>query len=149
LILAPRQYSYSVAVRQSYADWIANTGGESLIAEVDGAPVETAGYTAGMELLKADAPPDAIYAALDRLAVGALFAAEHCGLKVPQDLLLGAGSDGVTRNATVPITALNLQPHKLGQIAVSLLIDRIEQGIEPRQVTVPGKIEVRASTTPV
>lgn len=147
VILSSPRYAYSVAVRERYIEWIAETGGEAMFIEVDEVPTETAGYEAAMRLLTSTPPPDAIYASLDRLAIGALFAAEKLALRVPDELLLGAGSDGIiTRTATVPITALDLQPDKLGRAAVSMLLDRVEHGIEPRQVIVPGRIQFRAST---
>lgn len=148
LIQASGRYSYGVAVRMAYLDWIAASGGEPLIVEIDSAPTESAGYTAAMRLLESPNPPDAIYASLDRLAVGTLFAAERCGIDVPGQLLLGAGSDGITRTARVPITSLDLQPDKLGQTAVTMLIDRIEHNIEPREVIIPGSVQIRASSTP-
>lgn len=148
LIQTSGRYSYGLAVRTAYLDWVAAAGSDPMIVEVDGAPTVSAGYTAAMSLLESENPPDAIYASLDRLAVGALFAAEKCGVSIPGQLLLGSGSDGVTRTARVPITSLDLQPEKLGQTAVTMLIDRIEHDIEPREMIIPGSVQIRASSTP-
>lgn len=147
LVLFSQKYAYNFDVRRAYIDWIAATDGEPLIVEISDDPTETAGYEAARKLLSLDHPPEAIYASLDRLAVGASFAAEKHALDIPGKLLLAAGSDGtITRQARTPITALNLYPERLGHEAVAMLIDRIEQNIEPRQLMVPGNIQVRAST---
>lgn len=148
LIQASGRYSYGIAVRAAYLDWIAASGSEPLIVEIDSAANESAGYTAAMRLLESPDPPDAIYASLDRLAVGALFAAERCGIDVPGKLLLASGSDGITRTARVPITSLDLQPDKLGQTAVTMLIDRIEHHIKPCEVIIPGSVQIRESSKP-
>ena len=148
IILASQHYAYNVEVRQAYLDWIAASGQEAMMVVLEQAPLEAAGYAAAGRLLDGDKRPDAIYASLDRLAVGALFAAGQRRLRVPDDLLLAAGTDGaITRTAPVAITALDLHPDRLGREAVDMLIDRIEQpAVEPRTLIVPGDIEFRAST---
>lgn len=147
LIHASPQYAYNVEVRQAYLDWTAAHGQEPIMVGIDGAPLESAGYAAARELLNRKHRPDAIYASLDRLAVGAFFAAEQQQIRVPDDLLIAAGSDGaITRTAPIGITALDLHPDQLGRRAVDMLIDQIEQETEPRTVVVPGDIEFRRST---
>ncbi|WP_203426924.1 LacI family DNA-binding transcriptional regulator [Sinorhizobium sp. BG8] len=147
VILASQQYSYSVEVRRAYLDWIALTGQDDLFVEIDEAPLESAGYAAAQRLLSCHLRPDAIYTSLDRLAVGAFFAAERAQIRVPDELLIAAGSDGaVTRTAPVAITALDLHPDLLGRSAVEMLINQIEQEADPHEVLVPGDIVFRGST---
>ena len=66
---------------------------------------------------------------------------------MPRDLLIAAGSDGITRAQRVPISALDLKPDLLGRTSVAMLIDRIELGIGPRITIIPGELVIRASTT--
>jgi DNA-binding LacI/PurR family transcriptional regulator len=146
-IQSPHRYAFGMAAREAYLHWIARTGEQPIIVEVGGATTELAGYEAAKQMLESPERPDAIYASLDRLAVGALLAADQHGLSVPKDLLIAAGSDGVTRTSRVPITALDLKPALLGRTAVSMLIDRIEHNIEPRRVIIPGELVMRDSTS--
>lgn len=147
LIVASQQYAYNVDVKRAYLDWTKASGQEPILITLDGAPLESAGYTAAQQLLSGKHRPDAIYASLDRLAVGTYFAAREMQLSVPDDLLIAAGTDGaVTRTAPIAITALDLHPDALGRNAVEMLIDQIEQEAEPRTLIVPGDIAFREST---
>lgn len=147
LIQAPRRYAFSIAVRDAYLEWTAARGKKPCIIEIDGPTTELAGYAAARRMLDRPDRPDAIYASLDRLAAGTLLAADHCGIKIPRDLLLAAGSDGITRITRVPITALDLRPDQLGRSAVNMLIERIEHGIAPCRTIIPGEIAARQSTS--
>ncbi|WP_162408843.1 LacI family DNA-binding transcriptional regulator [Acuticoccus sediminis] len=146
-VLAGTGYAYTLAYRRAYEAWCASVGQAPMLVAVDEPATESAGYNAATGLLDRCDPPDAIFASLDRFAVGALFAAAARGLAVPDDLMIVSGNDGVaTRSATVPVTALDLSPAELGRIAVDMLIDRIEGADAPRHVIVPGHLEPRAST---
>jgi DNA-binding LacI/PurR family transcriptional regulator len=147
LILAAPKYFYSAAARQTYEEWAIERGMRQLVAEVLEAPTESAGYEAALRMLDSSDPPDAVYASLDRFAVGTLFAASKQLLRVPDDLMIVAGDDGGnTQTAQVPITALDLDPGQLGQAAVNLLLDRLEGKLSHRFVLVPGSLRQRAST---
>jgi len=147
MILAAPKYFYSAAARQTYEEWAIERGMRPLVAEVLAAPTESAGYEAALRMLDSPDPPDAVYASLDRFAVGTLFAASKQLLRVPDDLMIVAGDDGAnTQTAQVPITALDLDPGQLGQAAVNLLLDRLEGKLSPRFVLVPGSLRQRAST---
>ncbi|MYZ48611.1 LacI family DNA-binding transcriptional regulator [Propylenella binzhouense] len=147
LILAAPSYAYTVATRAAYLDWIAQEGGEPLMVVVEEAPTSTAGYNAALAMLDSPKPPDAIYAAIDRFAVGTLFAAAARGISVPQDLKIVSGNDGIlTRTAHIPITAIDLVPNRLGREAIEMLLDRIEGAASDRHLILNGRIEVRASS---
>ncbi len=140
--------SYTIDTIDAYEAWCADTGREPIIASTGPLASESTGYEVARELLDRDDPPDAIYAPLDRLALGALLAAGARGLQVPDDLMIAAGSDSPgTRASDPPITALQLDPRRVGQIAAELLIERIEGvGDHPRHVVLPTAFAERAST---
>jgi DNA-binding LacI/PurR family transcriptional regulator len=148
LVGPPSIYSYGLDYRLGYEEWCAARGHEPLIIEAAGALSETAGYTAAMDLLERLDPPDAIYATLDRYALGTLLAAEALGLSVPADLLLASGIDSdLVRGANPSITALRLHPEECGRRAVEMLTGQIE---DPSRVPdarfVPTDLVIRAST---
>ena len=75
-------------------------------------------------------PPDAIYATLDRLALGVLLAAEGKGVRVPEDLRIAGCTDSEASRAARPaLTALSLNPERIGREAIELLIELIEHGV--------------------
>jgi DNA-binding LacI/PurR family transcriptional regulator len=134
--------------RHAYEQWCAAHGVEPQIAEAAHGLTETVGFDAARTLLSSDRRPDAIFAALDRYALGTLSAAAAHGLRVPDDLLLAAGTDSeLMRSARPPITGLDLHPERNGQLAVEMLLARIDDPDLPhRRAIVPADIMRRAST---
>ena len=77
--------------------------------------------------------PDAIYATLDRLALGALLAARSRGLTVPNELLIAGLTDSAAARGTAPpLTTLNLHPEEIGRKAIEMLVALVE-GNPPEQ----------------
>lgn len=79
------------------------------------------------ELLGAGAPPSAILAGNDLLAIGVLQAAAEMGLRVPQDLAV-VGFDGILLSRiVVPRLTTVAQPiYELGRLAAELVLRRSE-----------------------
>lgn len=146
VIASSSVYSYSEDAVRAYKAWSLDKGLECLISEVEGALSETGAYQKALELLQSAAPPDAIHCVTDRYAFGVLLAAETLNLKVPEDLLISAGTDGqAAANHQPSITALQLNPEQIGREAVKRLIDVIE-GAEVSPCVVPYVLEAREST---
>lgn len=139
--------SYVEDVRNGYGKWCVENGFEEQIETATGV-TETAGFEAVGALLDVPDPPDAIYAAIDRLAIGVLMAAETRGISVPNDLLVAACTDSIAaRNAHPPLTTLGLNPERIGAEAARMLIDLIEGvHVKPRHVWVPTQLVTREST---
>jgi LacI family transcriptional regulator len=75
-------------------------------------------------LLQLATPPDAVFAAGDSAAVGAMQAAKEHGLRVPQDLALGGFSNAEFSGLTEPpLTTVDQCSHRMGQAAVQLLLE--------------------------
>ena len=148
LMTTPTVISYSVDVERAYREWCAEHDVEPLITKTDQQLTESAGYAAASELLSLPTPPDAIFASYDRLAFGALLAANARGVQVPDELLLAmTATESSHGQSTGPsVTALNLHPDQIGQRAVELLIDIVEGRAEGGHVLVPTAIIPRAST---
>lgn len=71
-------------------------------------------------------PPDAIFAVNDLTAVGALQTIKECKLKVPDDIAVAGFGNGLYSMFTdPPITTVEQNGYKMGQIAMNLLLDRL------------------------
>lgn len=148
LVTAPPVQSYLQDALRSYEEWCSENGQEVKVATVTEGLTEGGGYAAAWELLNGPDPPDAIYASLDRLALGALLAADARGASVPGDLMVAGCTDsGASRAANPPLTALSMNPDAIGRAAAELLIALVEDR-EPgeRQRIIPTQLLAREST---
>jgi LacI family transcriptional regulator len=110
-----------------------------------------AGYQAARQLLGRAAPPTAILAINDLLAIGVLRAAGDLGLRVPADLSLASYDDIPAAQYLVPrLTTATKDAFRLGQEAVRLILARLEDPGRSRQTqVVPAQVIFRESTGPV
>jgi DNA-binding LacI/PurR family transcriptional regulator len=148
LLASPPITSYAIDARESYDGWCAERGQRPRVAIARADLTESSGFEATVRLLRDPAPPDAVYATLDRLALGALLAAQAEGMSVPHELLVAGCTDSdAGRSARPSLTALALNPEQIGRDAVAMVASLIE-GEHPQQphVLVPTKILARGST---
>jgi len=146
LITSTPVTSYTRDAVRAYREWCAEVGQDPQIACVRGPINEGAGYLAAGELLESDHPPDAIYATLDQLALGAALAARSRGIEVPGRLMIAGCTDSTASAwADPPLTAVTLNPEKIGRVAVESLIEMIE-GEVPDPRIIPTGIVEREST---
>ena len=75
--------SYTVDARNAYAAWAAAQGAEPRIYTAGSGLSEDAGYEATVKMFAEGWRPDAIYATVDRLALGSLRAIKDQGLVGP------------------------------------------------------------------
>jgi DNA-binding LacI/PurR family transcriptional regulator len=107
---------------------------------------------ATLDVLQASAPPTAILAMSDVLAIGALQAAGEVGVVVPEDLsVVGFDDSPAAVLASPPLTTV-AQPHgEKGRLAAEWLVAAIESGAElspDRRAILPTELVVRESTRP-
>jgi DNA-binding LacI/PurR family transcriptional regulator len=148
LLGSPPTTSYSIDSREAYEQWCSEHGQETvnMVARED--LTEGSGFEATVKLLRRARPPDAVHSTLDRLALGALLAAQSRGLSVPHDLMVtGVADSEASKWARPGLTTLELYPSQIGDAAVKILTALIE-GREPpeSQVYVPHRIMARGST---
>lgn len=119
---------------------------ESLVMEGDWSA--TSGYQALAKLVELDAPPTAIFAQNDRMAVGVLRAARDRGLRVPQDLaVIGVDDMPLASYFDPPLTTLRQDLFAIGRQAAQLVIQAVEQPDSPRQhLLLPAELVARQST---
>ena len=109
-----------------------------------------AGGARGMQELLAGRPPTAVFAPNDFAALGALDEIERAGLGVPVDIsLVGYDNINIARLSRIGLTTIRQHSRRLGELAVELLLERIDEGRkEPRHVVVEPELIVRSSTAP-
>lgn len=115
---------------------------------LEGDFTEQRGAQAMIELLNRADRPDAVFAANDLSAIGALSAATHLA-HVPRDIQV-AGFDGLTvAKYTSPALTTYVQPiHTIARLSVERLIDLIKDPDSAAAETtlVPGTLVIRQST---
>ncbi|MEV6425810.1 substrate-binding domain-containing protein [Streptomyces sp. NPDC051662] len=103
------------------------------------------GRRAAERFLDLPEPPDAVFAADNLMALGALDAIRARGLSVPDDIALAAFDDiPWFVHTDPPITAIAQPTDELGRAAVRALAERIA-GRVPPSVTLPARLVVRRS----
>ncbi len=106
------------------------------------------GARAMQRLLEIEPRPDAVFAANDLMAIGAIMACKARGLRVPEDIAVMGFDDIMTDRIVSPaLTTVSQFQSNLGRKAAELLFERIE-GKAPsggRNVEMPFEIVVRES----
>jgi LacI family transcriptional regulator len=116
---------------------------EQLIAEGDFS--ERSGYLAMQQLLPHQ--PDAIFAASDTMAIGAIRAVHEAGLNVPEDIaFVGFDDLPIASQSDCKLTTVRQPIVQFGVKAVDTLIDLIENGIKPsRRIIMDTELVIRDS----
>ncbi|MGV8026479.1 MAG: LacI family DNA-binding transcriptional regulator [Anaerolineaceae bacterium] len=117
---------------------------ENLI--VEGTFTEDSGYLGMKQLLPAK--PDAIFAASDQMALGAMHAIRREGLEVPRDIsIIGYDDFPMSSPAHPALTTLRQPIVQFCFEALKMLISLVEDGLEPyRQVILKSEFIIRNST---
>lgn len=107
------------------------------------------GARAAAALLARRPDVDALMCANDLIALGALDVLRAAGRRVPEDVAVVGMDDTDLAAASWPsLTSVSLGSAERGKAAAELLLDRLQHGErEPRLVTVPPRLVVRASTS--
>ena len=121
-------------------------------ADADHAPVvagdfdEESGRRATRELLESHPHLQAIFAANDEMAYGALLELRGRGVRVPEDIaLVGYDDFGVSRLTTPALTTVSVPAVEVGRRAATRLLDLIEGTPQHGQETLPVTLTIRES----
>jgi len=106
---------------------------------------EAGGYGAMQRLLPCR--PDAVFAASDMMAMGALRALREAGRRVPQDVaLVGFDDMPFAERAEPPLTTMRQPVQRTGVVAAETLIDLIDNPeAQPRRILMPTELIIRDS----
>lgn len=106
------------------------------------------GYESMNKLLQLDSRPDAVFCQSDLIAVGALHAAFHAGLSVPDQLsIVGFDDMEVGRYQLLPITTIHPPCFELGQEAFRLLQNLLSSSrAQHANIKLPCRLITRQTT---
>jgi LacI family transcriptional regulator len=110
---------------------------------------ESGGYEAMRNLLARPTPPDAVFAASDPIAIGALQAALEAGLELPRQFgLIGVGNHRYGAYLKIPISTMDQKRAEIGQSSAHLLLELIHRKSlsRPKSILIEPKLIVRQST---
>lgn len=114
-------------------------------APVSGHPKK--GYAQMQQLLALAEPPTAVFAVSDKSAFGAIEAIKDAGLRTPEDISV-VGIDDVAESAysSPPLTTYHIPKYKLGQVAVGIMHDLLNEDVPPAKTLLIGHFVERSST---
>lgn len=113
--------------------------------QVDAESSEENGYAAACELLDRKVGFDAVFAASDLIAIGAMRALAERGLSVPDDVaVIGFDDIPIARFANPPLTTVFQDTTRAGELLVETLMKLVRN--EPAEgITLPASLVVRRS----
>lgn len=115
-----------------------------------GAFTEASGVTAAERALDDGRPVTAVFAGNDLSALGVLDVLDGRGLRVPADVsLVGYDNTFVAALRHIGLTTVDQQRHRLGELSVEALLERVEGGrTTSRHEVIPPELVVRDTTAP-
>lgn len=145
-IAGPLNSTVSFDREEGYRQALSRAGIEIDETLVDhGDFTEGSGYAAMQRLLPAQ--PDAVFAASDLMAIGAMRAVRDAGLNIPDDVaFVGFDDLPIATLSDCPLTTVRQPVVDFGVKAVEMLIDLVEEGPKPpQQVIMETELIVRES----
>lgn len=104
------------------------------------------GRRAAQELLALAEPPDAIFAANDLMALGAIYAIQDAGFEVPKDVAVVGHDDREFAQVMRPaLSTVRLPCYELGQAAAQMIIKRLDNDEPVPALLIRGELIVRDS----
>ncbi|MEL7721520.1 LacI family DNA-binding transcriptional regulator [Citromicrobium bathyomarinum] len=114
--------------------------------QFDAVTWDEAGYAAARRLIESGAAFDAVFAASDVIAIGAMRALDEAGLSVPGDVAV-VGFDNIPAASMThpPLSTIMQDTQGAGELLVETLLAHIE-GSDPPPTRLPTRLIVRASS---
>ncbi len=107
------------------------------------------GERAAMKIIESENIPDAIFAAGDLTAIGAMKIFKKHGYKIPEDVaFVGFSEHTIAQHIDPPLTSVAQPTFEIGRTAAKLLIAQIENtGVfVPQTITLSGQLNIRSSS---
>jgi len=111
--------------------------------------MESEGYQAMKRLLEVRPKVDAVFAANDPSAIGAMKAIWEAGLRVPDDIaVVGVGDIALGDLLRVPLTTVGWSRTDQGRHAAELMLNSLDEDndAEPQRIIIPPRLIARASS---
>ena len=137
-----RLVGYKLGLQESGLDWDGRLFREGAYSEVSG-------YAAMQSLLAGDTRPTALFAANDRMAIGAMAAIIDAGLDIPDDVSV-IGCDNITAASYVrpSLTTIALPIYEMGVAAMETMLKLFAGEDCPPVRVLPSTLVMRQSTAP-
>jgi len=148
-IAGPRDMSAGLERLEGYRQALAAAGHDPATAAVaDGDFSEPSGVRAMRELLDKVPDLDAVFAASDPMAVGALTVLRERGRRVPGDVaVVGFDDSPVSQHTDPPLTSVHQPAERMGQEMATLLLAQMEGRAGPDDsVILPTELVIRQSS---
>ncbi|MGY4517439.1 DNA-binding LacI/PurR family transcriptional regulator [Lysobacter sp. HA18] len=114
--------------------------------QVDAETSEESGHAAAIQLLARGRPFDAVFAASDLIALGAMRALREAGLRIPDDVsVVGFDDIPTARFATPPLTTVVQDTQRAGQLLVATLMQLVRDE-QAESAMLPASLMVRKSS---
>lgn len=142
--------SESNSVRERLRGYRESLEGRGIVFDdglvIDGDFTEAGGYDAAARLLEVDPPPTGIFAANDRMALGAMAAIADRGLRVPDDVAI-VGFDDVPMSSYLrpALTTVSISSAELGARAMEIVLGQVNGDQTRKRVRVQTELVVRDS----
>ncbi|HVN52912.1 MAG TPA: LacI family DNA-binding transcriptional regulator [Anaerolineaceae bacterium] len=109
------------------------------------------GYTAARLVIEEDPAPTAIFAGSDEAALGAIFAMQEAGRRMPEDISIAGFDDLAHAKEVWPgLTSVSVPYNVIVERATLMLIDLLNgKTVDQPQVVYPTRLVVRGSTAAV
>jgi len=133
----------------AYRAWCEGRGQPPLVHTADGDSTADVAVLqeAAAAFLAGDERPAAVYCVYERLALELLVAARAAGVRVPQDLAVATVNEmGLASTTEPPLTTLEVNQARLGEMAGELLVDALEGRPVASVIDVPTVLIARASS---
>jgi LacI family transcriptional regulator len=99
-------------------------------------------------LLEQDTDITALFAASDELAIGAISAAYHLGIKVPDELsIIGYDNLSIAEMSVPPLTSVAQPLPEMGEMAAKMIFEMLESDNNVESRIMPHQIKERLSVT--
>lgn len=146
LISTALRYSYTDDIERAFKQELDSRGIRTWIARTDDLS-ERQAYSLARQMLEQTECPDAIVACTDHQAISVLRAAKDLGIAVPDELgVAGEGDTVLASNAIPPLTSIRVQPRRLGETAVELLLNILDDKETTENQLIPAELVARDST---
>lgn len=130
-----------------YRAWAATAGMKARVHHRHETSGEKGGRDVAQAMIVSGEIPDGVYCLTGRHAAGLQARLAEEGIFSPDNVLIVAGSDSEqTRNATPPITSVDLNPEETARAAVGFLVKRLGGDSESVPPVVSDTLLLRAST---
>jgi DNA-binding LacI/PurR family transcriptional regulator len=110
---------------------------------------ETTAHDLAKKILSSRSRPDAVVAAIDRIALGVLRAADELGISVPDQLgVVGLGDTVLAQRVRPGLTSIRSTPKELAERSMDLLWEAwLDPSLPNTEVLLPAELVIRESTS--